>query len=64
MFSSWDANLYSEVIHSCDLGQDLLSFPKGDRTAVGSKGYALSGGQRQRLVSSYNQSKVLNLTSS
>lgn len=38
-------------LHACDLDQDIASFPDGDLSIVGSKGFNLSGGQRQWLVS-------------
>lgn len=50
-FSEFDLNLYSEVIHCCDLIQDLATLPNGDQTKIGSKGMSLSGGQKQRVVS-------------
>ena len=47
--STFDAELYTAVIHCCDLTSDLELLPDGDRTTVGSKGFALSGGQKQRI---------------
>ncbi|KAL1595346.1 hypothetical protein SLS60_010037 [Paraconiothyrium brasiliense] len=47
--STFDADLYAAVIHCCDLASDLEMLPDGDRTIVGSKGFALSGGQKQRI---------------
>lgn len=47
--STFDADLYAAVIHCCDLTSDLEMLPRGDRTIVGSKGFALSGGQKQRM---------------
>ena len=48
--SSFDAELYSNVIRCCALGPDLASLDCGDMTVVGSKGFSLSAGQRQRIV--------------
>jgi ATP-binding cassette subfamily C (CFTR/MRP) protein 1 len=50
-FSEFDSLLYRDVIHCCDLTQDLATLPKGDQTTIGSKGMSLSGGQKQRVVS-------------
>ena len=50
-FSEFDPELYSSVIHACDLDSDLEALPQGDATLVGSKGFSLSGGQKQRIVS-------------
>jgi ATP-binding cassette subfamily C (CFTR/MRP) protein 1 len=49
-FSDFDPKLYKEVIHCCDLAQDLATLPHGDQTKIGSKGMSLSGGQKQRVV--------------
>ncbi|KAG2163329.1 hypothetical protein VTO58DRAFT_110787 [Aureobasidium pullulans] len=49
-FSEFDSELYSSVIHACDLDSDLGVLQKGDATVVGSKGFALSGGQKQRIA--------------
>lgn len=46
-----DEAWYTAALHACDLDQDIASFPDGDLSIVGSKGFNLSGGQRQRLVS-------------
>lgn len=43
-------DLYSSVIHACDLDSDLEVMPMGDATLIGSKGISLSGGQKQRIV--------------
>ncbi|KAF4549613.1 ABC transporter-like protein 1 [Elsinoe fawcettii] len=50
MYERWDTNHYHQIIHACDLGQDLRSLPKGDKTVIGSKGFSLSGGQKQRIA--------------
>jgi len=49
-FSEFDSELYSSIIHACDLDSDLEVLPQGDATLVGSKGFSLSGGQKQRIV--------------
>ena len=41
---------YSTVVRACALEQDILNFPKGHLTLVGSAGISLSGGQKQRLA--------------
>ena len=43
---------YNRVLHACCLDTDISTFPHGDSTQVGSKGFSLSGGQKQRIVSS------------
>jgi ATP-binding cassette subfamily C (CFTR/MRP) protein 1 len=42
---------YKEVLRACCLDSDISTFPQGDVTQVGSKGFTLSGGQRHRVVS-------------
>lgn len=42
---------YKEVLLACCLESDISTFPQGDATQVGSKGFTLSGGQRHRVVS-------------
>ena len=42
---------YKRVLHACCLNTDISTFPHGDSTQVGSKGFSLSGGQKQRIVS-------------
>ncbi|KAK2776790.1 ABC multidrug transporter [Colletotrichum kahawae] len=49
-FSEFDESLYQQVLIACDLEKDLVMFPEGDRTFIGSKGLALSGGQKQRIA--------------
>jgi ATP-binding cassette, subfamily C (CFTR/MRP), member 1 len=46
-----DPGWYEQVVRLCCLHEDILSFPKGDQTMIGSRGLNLSGGQRQRVVS-------------
>lgn len=46
-----DETWYKQVIHACDLDQDLQQLPDVDRTLVGSRGVTLSGGQKHRVVS-------------
>ncbi|XP_025017234.1 multidrug resistance-associated protein 4-like isoform X3 [Tetranychus urticae] len=41
---------YSKVIESCSLKKDIESFPYGENTLVGEKGYTLSGGQKARVT--------------
>ncbi|KAL3256407.1 hypothetical protein MRX96_017137 [Rhipicephalus microplus] len=45
----YDAVLYRRVLEACELAKDINSFPAGDLTEVGEKGYNLSGGQKQRV---------------
>ncbi|KAI1347264.1 putative ABC transporter [Xylaria sp. FL0043] len=45
-----DEAWYHEVTNSCCLRHDIDSFPRGDRTEIGSRGLNLSGGQRQRVA--------------
>ncbi|KAG1677883.1 Multidrug resistance-associated protein 4 [Nymphon striatum] len=40
---------YSNVISSCSLNKDILSFPHGDQSLIGERGILLSGGQKARL---------------
>jgi ABC-type multidrug transport system fused ATPase/permease subunit len=48
-FSPYDETRYKDVIEATQLTKDLLLFPQGDRTKVGSNGITLSGGQKQRV---------------
>lgn len=48
-FSSYDRHRYNMVIEATMLTPDLLNFPRGDETRVGSNGISLSGGQKQRV---------------
>lgn len=48
-YSHYEETRYNEVLHACDLVNDLTLLPDGDRTAVGEKGSNLSGGQKQRI---------------
>ncbi|KAF2218923.1 P-loop containing nucleoside triphosphate hydrolase protein [Elsinoe ampelina] len=50
MYERWDGKLYREVIHACDLEEDINTLPQNDKTVIGSKGFSLSGGQKQRLA--------------
>ncbi|EFQ29566.1 ABC transporter [Colletotrichum graminicola M1.001] len=44
-----DQERYAAVIEATMLSPDLLLFPQGDKTKVGSKGISLSGGQKRRI---------------
>ena len=48
--SSFEEPWYTTVVRACSLEQDILDFPKGHSTLVGSAGISLSGGQKQRLA--------------
>jgi ABC-type multidrug transport system fused ATPase/permease subunit len=48
-FSSFNEERYREVIEASMLTPDLLLFPHGDHTNIGSNGISLSGGQKQRV---------------
>jgi ABC-type bacteriocin/lantibiotic exporter with double-glycine peptidase domain len=37
-------------LNSCDLGQDIATFPHKHDTIIGSKGISLSTGQKQRIA--------------
>ena len=54
-FSNFEGIWYNAVVNACGLEDDLMAFPKGDMSLVGSKGITLSGGQKQRLVSPFIQ---------
>ncbi|EPE31810.1 P-loop containing nucleoside triphosphate hydrolase [Glarea lozoyensis ATCC 20868] len=49
-FSEFDSSWYSTVLHACALEEDLINFPEGDHSKLGSKGITLSGGQKQRVA--------------
>ncbi|KAF1994323.1 hypothetical protein P154DRAFT_585907 [Amniculicola lignicola CBS 123094] len=49
-FSPFVQTWYDDVIRLCCLEEDLLAFPNGDETMIGSRGINLSGGQRQRVA--------------
>jgi ATP-binding cassette subfamily C (CFTR/MRP) protein 1 len=38
------------ILRSCDLEQDIATFPDGHDTQVGSKGLTLSSGQKHRIA--------------
>lgn len=44
-----DDDWYQSVVRVCQLESDISSFPTGDDTVIGSKGFSLSGGQKQRI---------------
>lgn len=45
-----DPQSYSEAVRTSQLQEELLSFPEGDETVVGTKGQTVSGGQKQRIT--------------
>jgi ABC-type bacteriocin/lantibiotic exporter with double-glycine peptidase domain len=47
--SSFDYNLFAEVIKKSDLEETIKNFPLGKDTVIGERGSKLSGGQQQRL---------------
>jgi ABC-type multidrug transport system fused ATPase/permease subunit len=47
--SSFDYNLFTDVIKKSDLEDMLKKFPLGKDTVIGERGLKLSGGQQQRL---------------
>ncbi|KAG8169736.1 hypothetical protein KVR01_000481 [Diaporthe batatas] len=49
-FSSNDTIWYEEVLKICCLQDDISTFPHGEDTQIGSRGFNLSGGQRQRVA--------------
>lgn len=50
-FEPYNEEFYVQVIHACQLVEDIEQFPKRDDTIIGSRGVSLSGGQKQRVVS-------------
>jgi ATP-binding cassette subfamily C (CFTR/MRP) protein 1 len=48
-FSPFDEARYREIIDATQLTKDLVLFPQGDKTNIGSNGITLSGGQKQRV---------------
>jgi ATP-binding cassette subfamily C (CFTR/MRP) protein 1 len=49
-FEELDRSWYNTVIQACGLENDIVTFPNGDQTIIGSSGMTLSGGQKQRVV--------------
>jgi ABC-type bacteriocin/lantibiotic exporter with double-glycine peptidase domain len=47
--SSFDYNLFADVIKKADLEETIKNFPLGKDTVIGERGSKLSGGQQQRL---------------
>ncbi|EPS38832.1 hypothetical protein H072_7417 [Dactylellina haptotyla CBS 200.50] len=61
-FSKFNQPFYQEILHACDLNQDLADLPDGDETTVGSRGVTLSGGQKARVALAralYAQKKLI-----
>lgn len=57
-----DMKWYHEVIHACELEDDLANLSHGEESIVGSQGLTLSGGQKQRLALAralYSRAKLL-----
>ncbi|KAF2108606.1 P-loop containing nucleoside triphosphate hydrolase protein [Lophiotrema nucula] len=48
--SRLDNGYYDKIVYSCDLEQDISTFPNGHDTLIGSKGISLSTGQKQRIA--------------
>ncbi|KAE8348413.1 ABC transporter-like protein [Aspergillus coremiiformis] len=46
----FDRRLYEDVVFATGLDSEILKFPQGDETKVGSKAVSLSGGQSQRVA--------------
>ncbi|POS72247.1 hypothetical protein DHEL01_v209361 [Diaporthe helianthi] len=49
-FSPDDQTWYQEILRMCCLNEDISTFPHGEDTQIGSRGFNLSGGQRQRVA--------------
>ena len=45
-----DQEWYRSVVYACVLDEDMLQFPEGDQSVIGSRGLTLSGGQKQRVA--------------
>ena len=45
-----DIQWYEKVLRACALDQDIITFPQGDQSIIGSRGITLSGGQKQRVA--------------
>ncbi|KAI0889275.1 abc transporter [Annulohypoxylon maeteangense] len=48
-YTPYDERRYRQILHACDLVEDITQFPLGDLTHVGEQGSSLSGGQKQRI---------------
>jgi ATP-binding cassette subfamily C (CFTR/MRP) protein 4 len=47
--TTFDEARYHEVLHACDLDEDLARLTDGDATEIGERGVNLSGGQKVRV---------------
>ncbi|KAI1206479.1 abc transporter [Annulohypoxylon truncatum] len=48
-YTPYDERRYKQILHACDLVEDITQMPLGDLTHVGEQGSSLSGGQKQRI---------------
>ncbi|KZS90158.1 multidrug resistance-associated ABC transporter [Sistotremastrum niveocremeum HHB9708] len=62
-----DEDRFDEIVHACQLEQDIAMLPHGDQTEIGEKGINLSGGQKARVSlarASYSESDIILLDDS